>query len=754
MDRKNKDKQYFLPLKQEYDISKLIDEIEDNFGLLIEGSSYEMCRSIINIACDYLAKGKNVLITSKDYTYLENVENNLPCHLKPLSIRKTSECDKNFDNMESSIKAMVDTISKDNNIIIGEIYELKHRLKKENNVYDNLYKEISEIKKIQNSVIKYEDQRLNLRQLAKWVEVNQYHYGWIDDAIDLEEEAPMTDAKFSKLIYMLSNVENNDLYEFNKCKEILKCIPNTKEILDKINRFNVLSRQYQEFEKAILSWNINENEIYDYKKLLKDISAIKNYLWSIKGKWVSNILIECYKDSKKSDILQEFIFKVNFSIKRIKTLKNIISKHTFSTPDDMKVKIVFEETSKAIQQYKNKGKINKFYIAVHNKYHHIVENSNVDDIKIENLEYLELLNYYLEKQIIESELVKLWNENEEYYGYGKVEDLNEVILDKINMSIIKLDESLRFLIFVEKFKKSIQDIEIGEESDWIDFKFYDILYKGFFALDRMREYNDLNRYIANLTNIISNYVPLKEIAKKLRNSNLKEIGEAYGKVERFKLQESNYEKINRLIRPLQNRYPLLTKKIICDEDRTTMLDRYKNFSKAWVWKKFYDFLKKNHGFNIRALEEQLIDQKNKINDIASMLIWKNITYNQILKNCDKDLSVILKWFEMFKNSKLNDENYILNRNELRMQMKKCYQFVPLWVMSLSDVADNMPLEKELFDLIIIVNKNSIKDKNNSILLRGKKNIIFQENYEFDNSKITTEKMFKDIEEYEINQGIA
>ncbi|GAA0180779.1 hypothetical protein SH2C18_34160 [Clostridium sediminicola] len=761
-----KDKEYFLPIEQKFDSSKLINEINLNSGLAIQADDKEeMYKSIINIVCDFLAKGKRVLITSNDYSYLKKIEFCLPEYLKLLSFRVTDN-DNTFNEMDNLIKIINKPIFRNKEIIRNKIIELKTNLNEEDKIYKKIYSKIVEVEKMENSIIRYNKQKLKPWQLAKWVSLNQSNYGWIGDFISMEDEPPMSDAKFSKLIYLLSNVNPNEVIEYNECYEILSYLPSSEELWGKIEKVNMLSKKYSEYEKLISKWNINKNKQYNYKKLLTEISVIKNYFTSIEEKWIKQIVINANNNKTILDNIREFILKTNSYTKRIEIINDKIKDHKFIIPEDMEMESIFEEMNKAKDQYISKGKINKVYRIMHSKYNYIIENSIVDSSEIDNLDNIELFNYFIEKNIIEIKLINYWNENLDYYKYGEVEELNILNLNKINIAIKKLEEIINFYGFIEKFKESMNGIEVDEDLDLSDLNSLEEIHKGIIALNGIREYNDLNMYIENLVDIMKQYKSLKKISEIIKKSRLDVIREEYNKVENFKANEITIKNINRMILPLRDKCPILVKTIISDDDRVTMLDRYKNFSKAFMWKKFHDFLKRYEGLDINVLQRKLKKHKNKIDNLKTSLICENIIYNGVLETGKSSISDLNQWFEMLKKSRSNYKEYIEKKNILQNKMIKCYKFIPLWVMPLEDVIINMPLNNNLFDLIIMFDGNHISLQSISILLRGKKSMIWSENTKLcNNDKIIynnknndsiyqfSKKIYKELNLYSNMQSI-
>ena len=76
-----------------------------------------------------------------------------------------------------------------------------------------------------------------------------------------------------------------------------------------------------------------------------------------------------------------------------------------------------------------------------------------------------------------------------------------------------------------------------------------------------------------------------------------------------------------------------------------------------------------------------------------------INYHQKLKNKGKDISILVQWYDMFKS----------NANNQKKQITQVYSFAPLWIMPLTDVINNMPLDEDRFDLIILVKNNNFRE---------------------------------------------
>ena len=617
--------------------------------LTLKGNNKEeKYKILINIIFEYLWKGKKILITSNNLITLNEIRNYLP---------------KLFINKEKFME--------------NDIYLKELELSKTFRQYYQVSEKIINTEKKENAVFEYNGKKLRTWQLSKWVNNNKSQYGWIEDFVGMKDEQPLTDAKFSKLIYLLSNISREDYFDFYDSEEILDVLPPQEEIVTKIKRYEELKTSSEELNLYFNQWNVDLNMTYDYKKINYDLKNIREYLSNINEEWVLNLLKLTLEKEKIRESINQFILSINYLTIKNNKLEREIKGHIFDTPKNIEEEILLKEVVKALREFKVKGKINKLYRITHSKYSYIDEKCEVDGKKIEKEKDFELLNLYLENQCLKNKLLLLWNNNSIEFAFEKFKELDNETLNKIKENISKFSDILEVSKLINNIKPYIEGSKCEEKINWTNHKCYSKLSLSYKVLSEIREFEDLKIYRENLINIMSRYNSLRRLAQLLKNDHIEAFKEEYKKIERLKSIKNTIKDIRKLTIPIKDKCPLLMKKILWEEDRINMLERYKNFSKAWTWRKFYEYIMECDKENLNSLESELEKYQEKITAIKSQLIY---------------------------NKNFKDTN-------------------PLCIAAINELCNCKYEEKIQFDLVILLDAEYICLKDIKILLNANKGLI-------------------------------
>lgn len=196
---------YLLPAsKEQLQIGK---KIADNFGVVVEGApGTGKTHSIANLICNFLYHNKKILIVSNKQNILEKIFNTIPESIRHLCANCKEDTLENLSSIYSSINSIIYKIHLNSNEDKNTINKLENELKLCRKKQENVYRRVEISKNLDNRELKYLGKDYKIRGIKKWIEKNRAQYSWIEDDIRNIKEPPITDAKFSKLLYVMSNI--------------------------------------------------------------------------------------------------------------------------------------------------------------------------------------------------------------------------------------------------------------------------------------------------------------------------------------------------------------------------------------------------------------------------------------------------------------------------------------------------------------------------------------------------------------------
>jgi superfamily I DNA and/or RNA helicase len=170
-----------------------------------------------------------------------------------------------------------------------------------------------------------------------------------------------------------------------------------------------------------------------------------------------------------------------------------------------------------------------------------------------------------------------------------------------------------------------------------------------------------------------------------------------------------------------------------------MNDENLNWAKAWQWKKWNDFLSKLAEVDVDAIEKSITQEKIKEKIIVRELVSKKSWFNQIERTTEVQKRSLFTWMEAIKRiGKGTGTQAVKYRKIAQKEMENCKDVIPVWIMPINRVMENLKLTDNLFDVVIVDESSQSDISAITVLMRAKKAIIVG-----DEKQISPEAIGKD-----------
>lgn len=715
-----------FPLPYNEEQAEIAKRIAESFGVVVQGPpGTGKSHTIANLICHLLANGKRVLVTSQNDKTLKVLSQKIPQEIKPLCINILENDVEVLKEIDYSIRKITESLALDIRKLNDEREALEDELNQCRDKQKELCNKLKKVDKVENGNVKYYGKQYKLLNIAKWVKENENRYSWIEDNIMPIQKCPMTDAKFSRLIYLLSNIHKEDLTQFFKIEKLLYNIPSCSELVLKMERFLQLEKNYHHYKSVIKDWCVSYNVDYDYSRILNLLENAERFLEEIEETWWDNILQSSYQSETVRVVLQQMLLRCNFYVKKICSIVKEINGHYIEIPEDIDIVALAQRYNVVYKQYEQKGKISKLFKVLHPECQSMLEKCRVDHNLIENKDQAKIVKKYIEQRYVEECLRKLWNSSMREYEGEEIGEINLSVLANLEDKINKIDTIINWENTVKnKIIISMRNIAFLNEMDWHSKETYKHLREGILSIKHISEYKLIKNYIKNSEKIISGIEGFDEIVQAIHCGDIRTVKKAYEKLDKFKEMTPTFKEINALLQRMKEDCPKLVEKIVNDEDKLNMLVKYKNFSLAWRWKQLDNILKMAHEIETDEIDEQIEKEKNRESKLIRNIVAKKTWYNQINKVGELEKRSLYSWLDAVKRIGMGTgKQSDMYRKLAQREMEIFKNIIPVWIMPLDKVIEKFPLSQEMFDVVIIDESSQCDIFGISALFRGKKAII-------------------------------
>lgn len=714
-----------FPLPANYEQKEIVKRIAENQGVVVQGPpGTGKSHTIANLICHLLAHGKRILVTSQTDRALKVLTEKIPDQIRPLCISILGNDTNSLKELNESVRRITDNLSMDTESIHKDINILQQELNLCRKNQQILYGKIKESQRLENENINYYGEHHNIIDIAKWVKNNEKKHSWVEDKIDIEETIPLSNNEFEVLIYLLGELSKEDKYKFDSIKNVIDKLPTNEEICSNVVKYKELRSEYEKYQQNLYQWRIPDNNRCDYDKLLKLLSKCRDKMEDLEnGIWGK--MLKSYHSSKiAKETFKDLVYKGKNYILVLTRIRNELRNHRVDMPNKIDLDKFAEDFNILYEVLNSKGKLGRMFKIIHSKCNYILEECRVDDKPIETLEQALVIKLYIQQRSIFKELRTIWNNTIKDYG-GRV-----VTSDMRESEIIIIEEGLAKLNTIvdwdTKYRSDIINsfgkISMPEDIDWHKKETYDYLIESVNCIKSVDEYNGVKAYVEVLKKLILATGKLKDLYNAIDALDINKIEKVLEELNNIKTLRNKSLKIDRLLEKLYKVCPKTVNKIIDNWD--TAFEKFNDWEEAWKWAKWNSLLDYIYNLNPEALEESIEEEKRREKILIKDIVAKKTWYSQILRTTEVQKRSLFSWMQAVKRIGKGKGKMVSEYRKIaQMEMEKCKEAIPVWIMPLNRVIENINLSNDLFDVIIFDESSQSDIFSLCALMRAKKAVI-------------------------------
>lgn len=730
-----------FPLPASEEQMEITKKLAKNFGVVVQGPpGTGKSHSIANLICHLLAHGKRVLVTSQTDRALRVLSNKIPDEVRALCISILGNDTKSLEELDESVRKITENLSMDTKELRKEIKLLKYKLSMCRETQKSLHEELKCIEDRESEKVEYQGKKYALMQMAKWVKDNEDTHSWVVDRVQFNKENPLSNEEFKKLVTLSCIIKKDQIHEINSIDKYIKALPKEEELCAKVAELFKLEQEQHIHENNIKNLS-NVNSIdYGNRRLLKLIDDAIEELEGFEISWVNNVMKYYYSNNDSQGMWQQLVDKCSKYIKNISEIKLELNNHKVDMPsgiDIKKFKNDFDIVAKVISE---KGKVGRVFKILHGNLKYIFEGLKVNYEVINNSEQIRVVDLYIKLQILERNLKNLWNNTVKDYGGLLIddEDMNYVI--PVSEDIASIEAIINW---DKDFRNNIINFLHGKflpsSLCWYEKKTYIYLKKSLESLMLINKYNKLSYEMEEIKKSFHGKGCLEKLHNAINTRSVADIQAVYMEIDSLMQVAHRALELTELSDRLEVCCPMLVKKIINTEANIINNLGNLDWEKAWQWKKWSDFLCELEEVEVEALEKSIAQEKNKEKHIIKALVSKRSWFNQIERTTEAQKRSLFTWMEAIKRiGKGTGTQAVKYRKIAQKEMESCKDVIPVWIMPINRVMENLKLTSNLFDVVIVDESSQSDISAITALMRAKKAIIVG-----DEKQISPEAIGKD-----------
>ncbi len=713
-----------FPLDSNFEQKQVVKRLCENYGVVVQGPpGTGKSHTIVNLICHLLAHGKSVLVTSQTDRALKVLSDMIPEHIKPLCMRVLGNDSNSLKELNESVRKITDNLSVDPEALHKDIKELRVDLEQCRKKQNSLYDKLKEIQRTENQNINYGGECYKVIDIAKWVRKNKKEYSWIEDDIKYEQPMPLNQKEFNDLLGLLKSIGREEKLNFDNIKAMMDKLPAGSEIPDRVDRFKALKKNYASYARLLTNWRIPDNNRCDYESLIETLNECKIQMQDIENNNFKNILEIYYNSKIAHDLFMDLTFKCNNYLLMLSKIKSKLKNHNVEIPSNIDIDKLSKDFNIVYDNFTGKGKVGKLFKLIHSEYGYIFRECKVNSNQVENIEQALILKLYIQKEKIVKDLKNLWNNAIKNYG-------NAVDCGKDEMEIITIEQHVKKLNTIidwdmknkNKIISMLGRISIPQNMNWHKSESYSYLIECVQAIKDLNEYNKLKAYIEILKKLVLSTGKLDSLYNAIETLDVEGIKGELKKIEYFRIIKNDLMKLDSVIEKIRGSCPHTTDKMI-DYWRDN-IGNFDDFSNAWKWAEWNSLLRGIYKLNLEFVEDSIEEEKKREKIIIKEIVSKKTWYNQILRTTESEKRSLFAWMQAVKRIGRGTGKMVSQYRKIAQnEMEQCKEIIPVWIMPMNRIIENIKLSRKLFDVIIFDESSQSDIFSICTLMRAKKAVI-------------------------------
>ncbi len=709
---------YYFPLPVNQEQESIIKKLSDSVGVLVQGPpGTGKTHSIANLICHLLATEKKILITSQTDRALKVLKGKLPGDLKPLCVEVLGRDQKSLSELKTSVNSInskyqewnneeckkeIEYLEKRDNELKGEKIHLERKLADKREFETRLYKNLFGFYSGSAALI------------AKQIKEEQDLYAWIKNDFDIKDSST----------HSPSPISNNEAVTLFRLLKELKLIPDLsifeEELPDENNFFDLdeVKRKIRKEEEAkkVIEESLIDQEIIErsayysfstqdcdlfFDLLSKLISTAEHLMNPNQQEWIQQAANDCILDKDRS---WRYLFKRTHEI--LDTNKDV-----FLSMDKLKIeypiRLRFTQLKAVLDDFFNKFTLEDnprwgwFCSKEVRNVKKITKVVTIDGRKCRSYLEAEKLHNYAKARIAKYDLLKNWRDKEQIKDdsfasmYHLCKDFCEPLEEclQVHKCVSDMKNMLNKYVIpypkwdLNSLKKELEIVKVINAKR-IQEKISSEFEK---TISVLNSYSTQKNQIAN--QLISAY----------RNRNIEMFSEAYTNIFNF----NKNKKIFQEIMPIKTKIDAVSDTFFETlRKNINVLDwqkRLSKFEEAWAWNRVNCWIRENSDEtffqNLTEEREDLIDEIQK--NLETLVAKK--AWHHCLSNITGEQQASLKgWaYAVSKIGKGTGKTASKHRRVARERMSECKEAIPVWIMPLYRVVENIKPGSKPFDIAII-----------------------------------------------------
>jgi very-short-patch-repair endonuclease len=741
-----------FPLPSNFEQKMIAQKLATSPGVIVQGPpGTGKSHTIVNLISHLLAHGKRVLVTSEKERALQVLRDKIPEDIRALCVSLLGGDSKSVKELEDSVKSIAENMDRlDPRVLNKKIESRKTELYETRRSIAKLQTEINRAAEKENETIVIDGVEHTPLEIGKWLS-DKINHNWFPDQLSLGNEFPITEEEFKTLILKLETLAKNDIEQLESVRPKTIDIWSPSELEDMVKQYYITQRNLSENIHSIKDWNVSE-ECKNLSSIAQQIKEAIKKLEQLQEPWHQTILQEVTMDENKVIEWNDFIAECKERMERLNQLEKELIEVEIRFPEEFNLVTSKEDLQELLTKLQSSKGLNwMFKNVTGRKFGYLINGTKVDGLPIRNSKDVETLLKHIEVQEIKNKLTLKWKRTmQEIDG-----DTLDKKMNRFSHQVVSQLSKIQTLVdwktdTVHRLQELVKSIGVPDPYKWTDLDWFNEVSHGIKTLEDVKKLEELQQKIdqtssflnfeKDVSNAHPSWIQLKDACDQ---KDVERYTNLFLALKRLEGMEQEYQTFKKTIEKLKAVSPKWVNHLLELGGHGNPVIVPDDWKDAWKWSQLNHWLEIHQkNTDIEEKERNFELARKTESRIIRELVAESTWLAQIERTTRKQKASLHAWLNAIKRIGKGTGKYAnMYRKEASEEMNTCRRAIPVWIMPIQKVIENIQLSDDLFDVVIVDESSQSNLFSLSALLRGKKVVIVG-----DDNQISPESVGQDIGE--------
>jgi very-short-patch-repair endonuclease len=728
-----------FPLPANEEQKEIVRRLSRNHGVTVQGPpGTGKSHTIVNLIAHLLAHGKRVLVTSQTERALrvlgDMIDRRLP-EISPLCVSVLSGDARSTKELEESIGRISEQLtSLSPEMLERRINELRRELYETRNRIARTRTALAQAAEDEHSKVPLNGREQTPAEVAEWLSAYRDIHGWFPDNLTPDDAPPLDEAEVVDLHRLLGSLNQGDQASLKQYRPALNQLPTPTALQQQLDRLTQCESGAAARADLLKAWTLPVEVPQNLTECIRLVNEACRHLEPLTSGWLRHVLNDAARNAEGAEGWRSLVEDCRKRSKSVRVVERELAELTIEAPQPADVRQFKEDLQLLREEFAKSDSLGFMFRKWSGKHTlYIIDQYRVNGSAPRSVEDIDILLRHAEASEARERLVTKWNNSVREAEGPPIASTMPRMIQTLEEHLEAVESALDWKTnHLQPLIEAASGIRPPGHQAYHDLEWL----KGF--REGLQAYYDqsieqvererlglLAKYLEEGARAEDTHPMWVRILRALENRDSAAWATERDEVSRLASLEEQFDLLNSLRSKLRKVAPRWLADIEAYARGGNMPEVPPDWLLAWEWKRADAWLKRHMEHTrteelYHALDDAIRAEARLIAELVAQTTWLE-QLNRITPVQKRSLHA---WLQAIRRIGKGTGKYAdKHRADAKREMAVCRGAVPVWIMPLGRVIENLHAVGDRFDVVIVDESSQCDLFALNALFRAKRAVI-------------------------------